>query len=354
MKLGVPRAHEAKICLDCHSDNVPEASRGKDFRLEDGIGCEACHGGAGDWYESHKTGPPHEQNIARGLYPTDDPFARARLCQSCHLGTRVSFATHRILGAGHPRLRFQLEAYSYGEIHHEEDADYEDRKRVFDPANVWLVGLATMGMQTVELLGGKRFAGDALLPELAFYQCDGCHHRLHDADTCRQPGADSRWCASLGEPWTMRLNDAALTVLATALELVSPRQAVGLRTGIDELHRASMGSRYALGEAAETLRVRLGALTERLAHANYSTNQLRNLRAKLLQDAADGRIRYHAEAEQIYFAVETLWSRIDDGFDQNRLDRWFNSIEDRGAFETAEYKSRAKEIAEALQQKPGL
>jgi len=45
-KLGIPEASKAKICLDCHADNVPENMRGREFNLSDGVGCEACHGGA--------------------------------------------------------------------------------------------------------------------------------------------------------------------------------------------------------------------------------------------------------------------------------------------------------------------
>ena len=44
--LGIGKAHEAKICLDCHADNVPKNKRGRVFQISDGVGCEACHGGA--------------------------------------------------------------------------------------------------------------------------------------------------------------------------------------------------------------------------------------------------------------------------------------------------------------------
>ena len=39
-KLGLPSAQTAKICLDCHTDNVPEAMRGREFNITDGVGCE--------------------------------------------------------------------------------------------------------------------------------------------------------------------------------------------------------------------------------------------------------------------------------------------------------------------------
>src|SRR5512146_2127698 len=44
--LGLPDAAHQPLCLDCHTDNVPASSRGRQFQLSDGFGCEACHGGA--------------------------------------------------------------------------------------------------------------------------------------------------------------------------------------------------------------------------------------------------------------------------------------------------------------------
>jgi hypothetical protein len=106
-KLGLPAAHTAKICLDCHADNVPEAMRGREFNLTDGIGCETCHGGAERWLESHTSKQTtYEDNLKRGMFPTANIGPRATLCVSCHVGNSDKFASHRIMGAGHPRLSF--------------------------------------------------------------------------------------------------------------------------------------------------------------------------------------------------------------------------------------------------------
>src|SRR5688572_7330913 len=51
--LGLANATAAKICLDCHADNVPSDKRGGKFQISDGVGCEACHGGSEKWLESH-------------------------------------------------------------------------------------------------------------------------------------------------------------------------------------------------------------------------------------------------------------------------------------------------------------
>ena len=86
--LGLKAAHEAKICLDCHSDNVAEDLRGKRFQLSDGVGCESCHGGSKRYLGPHVSGEnTRQQNLDAGMYATETPESRALLCLSCHLGT---------------------------------------------------------------------------------------------------------------------------------------------------------------------------------------------------------------------------------------------------------------------------
>src|SRR2546421_619717 len=41
-------AHEAPLCLNCHVHPSYERAR-PNFRKEDGVGCESCHGAAQDW-----------------------------------------------------------------------------------------------------------------------------------------------------------------------------------------------------------------------------------------------------------------------------------------------------------------
>src|SRR5687768_13550493 len=106
--MGLASAATAKICLDCHADNVPPEKRGPKFQLSDGVSCEACHGGAERWLESHAgESATHKENLSRGMYPTETPLDRAELCLSCHLGTKDRYATHEIMAAGHPRLQFE-------------------------------------------------------------------------------------------------------------------------------------------------------------------------------------------------------------------------------------------------------
>ena len=167
----------------------------------------------------------HADNLKQGMYPTEQPLARARLCLSCHLGTKDKLATHEIMGAGHPRLAFELETFTVNQpAHYQVDADYSERKPSIPSVNMWLAGLSVTSLQSLELLQEEWFTKDTLVPELAFYQCHACHH----------PMDDLRWQAEGGKqalpPGSVRLNDASLIVLTAVLEQSSPDQARSLIT----------------------------------------------------------------------------------------------------------------------------
>src|SRR5262249_2242856 len=86
--LGMKAPPQEPACLTCHSDFVPERLRGLRYQPGDGVACEGCHGGAQKWNELHvATGATHAGNVAAGLYPLEDPAARARVCLHCHMGS---------------------------------------------------------------------------------------------------------------------------------------------------------------------------------------------------------------------------------------------------------------------------
>lgn len=340
-KLGLPSAAGAKICLDCHADNVMSAARGRRFQISDGVGCEACHGGAGQWLESHaEQATTHQDNLAKGMYPTEQPLARARLCLSCHMGTRDKFATHEIMGAGHPRLSFELETFTVNQpAHYEVDRDYRERKPAIASVNMWLAGLAVMGMHNLELLQEKWFTKPALMPELSFYQCHACHHPMNDL----------RWQAEGGAaalpPGSVRLNDSSLVVLAAVLEnLDSPRSA-RLYAGIDALHQASMKNRQAVINQAQQLHALLEPVAQQLSSDSYSEDTMRQLRRGLLGQAAEGRFRHFTAAEQVFLAVETLCLSLgeEDRFSA-QLDAWFKTVEDENGFVPKQFALRARQV----------
>jgi len=344
-KLGLQGAQTAKICLDCHADNVPADRRGPRFQISDGVGCEACHGGAGRYLESHaERGTNHDDNIAAGLYPTEDPLARARLCLSCHLGTKDKFATHQIMGAGHPRLSFELETFTVNQpAHYTVDDDYRERKPTIASVNMWLAGLSVASLQTVELLQEEWFTKPALVPELSFFQCHACHHPMNDLQWQPEGGARAL------PPGAVRLNDSTLQVLIAVLTILAPDATTALSNSVHDLHAASQQGRQQVVASARALQSQLEPLVERLAGGDYSEAQMRRLRAELLTAAGGGRFRHFTAAEQVFLAVETLCIALDESQKcKATLDRLYTSVTDENAYVPAQFAVLARQMQAAL------
>lgn len=345
LKLGLPSAAGAKICLDCHADNVSAETRGRRFQISDGVGCEACHGGAGRWLESHaEAGTSHADNVANGMYPTEQPLPRARLCLSCHMGTRDKFATHAIMGAGHPRLSFELETFTVNQPgHFEVDTDYRKRKPATASVNMWLAGLAVMGLQSMELLQEQWFMQPGLVPELSFFQCHACHH----------PMDDLRWEPEGGElalpPGSVRLNDASLQVLSVVLNTLPGGEGAQLQQKIHGLHNASLESRAAVAVQAARIQTWLETVAQSLADGSYDAALMAAMRRALVKEAARGRFRHFTSAEQVFLAVETLSLSLgDDARFKKPMDAWFTSVQDENHFVPKQFASLAGKLEEAL------
>jgi hypothetical protein len=344
-KLGLSSAHASKICLDCHSDNVDAASRGRRFQISDGVGCEACHGGGGQWLESHaEQQTSHADNLAKGMYPTEQPMDRARLCFSCHLGTRDKFATHRIMGAGHPRLAFELEVFTVNQpAHYEVDDDYRARKPAIPSVNMWLAGLLVSSMQTMELLQEEWFTRQTLTPELSFYQCHACHHPMDNLHWQPEGGA-----AAL-PPGALRLNDSSLVMLQSVLQILSFKTASELDLAIKGLHTASMSDRASVVSLAAKLQQLLSSLEEPLVSGNYSRAQTGALRTGLVNRAAEGRFRHFTAAEQAFLAVETLNIALADNSRlEKQMDDWFTTVGDENDFVPLQFSVFAKKLMVVL------
>ena len=296
--------HRAKICLDCHTDNVPESLRGEEFLLSDGVGCEACHGGSENWLDSHRENSTHQDNISRGLFPTENPFAQATLCLSCHNGSDTKLASHLIMGAGHPRLSFELEAYSALQpAHYRVDEDYRERKNALVGLGVWITGQLEMAMQSLELINTYVVDNDSMQSELYFYDCQACHHPLED----------KRWIpgqhANL-PPGTIRLNDSSFQMVTSLLEVVSIDRVPEMNRLLNLLHQASVVSKPAIRNAAENLHAYIEGISLQFSTREYTGDELRRIRRNLIQHAANGDYRDYAVAEQALMAIDGITIRL--------------------------------------------
>lgn len=336
--LGLASASTAKICLDCHADNVPADKRGPKFQLSDGIGCEACHGGAEKWLDSHAAeSATHKDNVAKGMYPSEQPLKRAELCLSCHLGTKDKFATHAIMGAGHPRLSFELEAYTTNQpAHYVVDADYNQRKGKIEGMNLWLTGQIENARRSLTLLQSPLFHSDGMFPELAFYDCHSCHH----------PMDKIRWNAARAgtgiKPGTLRLQSQNFVVLQAITEALEPAALPELVAMTNALIRAGQRDVASVNAAARTL-LEWMAKRDALARRQYARAEVVNVRRKLIDYGANDKAGDYAAAEQIVLGVESLsYSLGDRDARKAALDALYNVVKNDTTFSPQQFAAAAK------------
>jgi Cytochrome c554 and c-prime len=301
--LGLPNANTADICLSCHANDIPQERRGPQFQISDGVGCEACHGGASGWLGIHISGGNHKGNLAAGLYPTDDPVARAKLCLSCHVGSQAGkFVTHRIMGAGHPRISFELDTFTAIQpAHYVVDKDYVERKGQPNGVKLWAIGQAVQLQELMEAYLDPKRNAEGLFPELVFYDCHACHH----------PMSNLRWepRASTGlGPGVVKFNDANALMLRIAAERVDPPAGRSLGEKMLAFHKAASteGRAKALEVAAQVRDIAKG-LVDKFAAYPFAREDIRALATGVLNDGIAKRdfIEY-AGAEQATMAMGSI------------------------------------------------
>jgi len=303
-KLGLARPpHESDLCLDCHADNVPVSQRGTQFALEDGVGCEACHGGAERWLGPHISGSgDHRRFVELGLLPTDDATARAERCLSCHYGTETKFVRHRLYGAGHPRLRFELDTFTATQpAHFQIDEDYEKRhKQVGNAARTWAIGQAVAARSSLAALADGR-RKDGIWPEFTHFDCYACHHAMSELRWSPRPSM-----GVAARPGVARLNDASLVLLVHALDVLEPALAGRLRAETRALHGAFSAGTDDATRAVSDLRSTLDLALRSVEAWQPSPEPVRAVALSVIDAGVSEAGRDYLTAEQVAMAVQAL------------------------------------------------
>jgi len=298
--LGIGDPRTASLCLDCHADNVPQNMRGPQFQISDGVGCEACHGGAKSWLGVHISGATHRENVAAGLYPTEDPKARAEKCLSCHMGDEKRFVTHRIMGAGHPRISFELDTYTAAEpAHFTIDKLYVQRKGPVNGVRVWAVGQAMSLVRFMDAVMDPKHAPNGLFPELVLFDCTECHHSMNLL----------RWepRASTGlPPGLPTIYDANAVMLRIIAQRVAPAEARTLSEHMLALHRATTQNWAAVQREARAVREAANQLVPVLEAHDFGRDDMRALADGLIAAGINRQAVAYPDAEQATMALGSI------------------------------------------------
>ncbi len=235
--LGLGDARNATACLGCHA--TPPGPRGERFQLSDGVGCEACHGPASGWIDSHAAvGATHSGNVKAGMVALDNPKVRANVCLDCHLGSDRpgQFVSHRMMAAGHPRVNFELDLFSTLQQHWNEDTN-----AAASAARLWAVGQAEAARRWASLFARPQLANDGAFPQFYFFDCQSCHRRIYDkSERTLTFETNSGRSIPFGMP---PFNDENFIMLLAAAKSVVPGAADPFASVLQGFH-AALGSRH--------------------------------------------------------------------------------------------------------------
>ena len=340
-KLGLESAASAGICLDCHADNVPEEKRGPEFHITDGVGCESCHGGAEQYISTHTIQPYSlERNLRDGMYPTGNLSTRTTLCTSCHVGTANKLANHNIMGAGHPRLSFELDTFmARQEFHYDVDKDYLARKNNDSSITRMMVGSAALARATAKNLTGKLVDHPQGYPEVALFNCHSCHRSLNEQNWKSRP-------STVGlKPGSVRINDGSFILLAAVSGGVDKRLQDALQASITQLHRASRVSTEKLKQSA----MRLAELTEQ-AESTFSRTVFnegtgKTILGEIARYGANGEFLDYIAAEQAVMAMEAVYFQFpSDRSLEATIDKAFEITSNEENFDPDAFKALMKKL----------
>ena len=295
LKIGDPT--KASLCLDCHANNVPVSKRAKTFNIADGVSCESCHGPSSSWLGKHVSlANFHSENIAAGMYPTEDPMARAELCASCHIGNGSKFVNHELYGAGHPRTPFELNAYSQSHAHFITNEKYARRKFVIQESQAWALGqVMTLRKQMEGIAEPARFTG-ALTPELAYFDCFSCHRNITGGSLQEYQHT------TLTVP---RINPVNAIMAGILLESIDPPLAATLMKQFKALQDAPSQSYVATHLAAKNILATLNPLEKKVAQKDFEIKDLPSMIQLIAKKISTVDQITPVLGEQTYFALSS-------------------------------------------------
>ena len=253
------KPYQEKVCLDCHSTNVPKELISGRIDVEDGVQCEACHGPASGWRAEHvQEGWTHAQSVARGMIDERDLRIRAHLCDHCHVGAAGREVDHELIASGHPQLAFELDNYTETmPAHWNPNASHGVR--------AWATGQAMALRDSLNNLA--RHARGDKWPEFSDMSCINCHHALRG--TARQ---ERGWPGRAGLPaWSPQR--WAVTRLIVAKAAPSPALDDAIANVASRVSR--MNDPAGIAAAAEEARKLVEAALPRVDAMAWSESDVR-------------------------------------------------------------------------------
>ncbi|MDP9194329.1 MAG: cytochrome c family protein [Acidobacteriota bacterium] len=337
------KAWEEKVCLDCHTTNVPVSEVAVVIDPEDGIQCEACHGPASGWRGEHtEEGWTHEQSVARGMIDLRNISSRGAVCMACHVGNAKKEVDHELIASGHPVLAFELDNFT------ESMPPHWSPGRETHGVRAWAVGQVIKFRQSLDNL--SRHARGDEWPEFSEMSCFNCHHDLKDSERRQQRGWPSRAGLPSWSPqhWVM-------------LRLIIGRASTESRDQLDPLIRdiargvSRMNDPAALATNAGRARKIVDTLVPRVDALRWNDSDIRSLMTSIANDREFILTSDVHAAEQSALALQSLASaltrrnpRLLRSSMVRAIDALFDEVNNRDDYDPARFVEKLNAVRTSL------
>jgi Cytochrome c554 and c-prime len=337
------KAWEEKVCLDCHTTNVPVSQIAMVIDPEDGIQCEVCHGPASGWRAEHtEEGWTHEQSVARGMIDLRDLPVRAHTCHRCHLGNAEKEVDHELIASGHPVLAFELDNFT------ESMPPHWSPGRDTHGVRAWAVGQVMKFRDSLRNLA-RHARGDEW-PEFSEMSCFNCHHDLKDSGWRQQRGWPDRAGLPSWSPqhWAM-------------LRLLLARASIGSRDQLDPLVRdiargvSRMNDPAALAATADRAAKIVDTLLPKIDTLRWTDPDIRSLMTAIATDREFILTSDVHAAEQSALALQSLSSALTRRNSRllrsnmvRAIDALFDEVKSRDDYDPARFVEKLNAVKASL------
>ena len=204
------------------------------------------------------------------------------------------------MAAGHPRLAFELETFTYRQPAHfpgPETGSYSERKpESADSVRVWAIGQGVHLRNYARLLSSS--GDESSWPEFAEFDCFSCHRAVE-----RDQGPPEPPTVGSG---LLALNRSSALMFREVIAVLDPEHLDNLDVQMDRLDQALAEPGGELRRVGESLAEIVSADLGHIATREWDRGDLLALLDRLASPRLAADYRTYADAEQVTMAVQAL------------------------------------------------
>jgi len=361
--LKIAKPEESARCLACHAVPASPDRQGSLYDITDSVSCEACHGPAEKWLDPHiRPGFDPQRGASLGMYNTKDLVKRAEKCLECHAGTGGKEVTHELIGAGHPRLTFEIDAYAYAMPPHWRPPQ-ERKDREWLGARVWAIGQAAAFRNEIRRLMASRRVDSGLWPDFAHLDCFACHHAVVDRlrGITEQEKTEQGWRRKeyAGTPGRLVWNSSSYVVFRHVVKLAAAEEGKQLEQLLRVFHEGPAGKESSRESLQATLS-KLSALSDRVvspvARYTFTKQSVMSLMNSISGDGHRLAASGFLAAEQAVLALASLYDTYFETAGampssqaiKDTIDALHKAIQRGSAFDPIEFEATMGRLHELL------